>query len=200
MKRITVLLSFVVFCALWTHADGLAQTMYVTDRLYLSLRSEPDAELPAITLLPSDTEVEVLSSEGQWAQVKLLDGRSGWVMKRFLDEDAPKSVVIEELKQKITKKDVMLEKLQAQTASLKDRSSEQPRTGADEDVLKRKIADLKNQIVRQRRQVEARTKQQTLEKLKNAYLIGIIALFVGLLVGYFLGKPRKRRQTFTPYL
>jgi hypothetical protein len=36
--------------------------------------------------------------------------------------------------------------------------------------------------------------------LKNAYMIGIIALFVGLLVGYFLGKPRKRRQTFSPYL
>ncbi len=200
MKRTTVLLSVVVFLALWTHANGLAQTMYVTDRLHLSLRSEPDAELPAITLLPSDTEVEVLSTEGQWAQVRLPDGRSGWVMKRFLVEDLPKSVIIEQLKQKIAKKDVILEKLQAEMASLKERSSERATTGGNQDVLKRKIADLKNQILRQRRQVETRTKQQTLERLKNSYMIGIIALFVGLLVGYFLGKPRKRRQTFSPYL
>ena len=200
MKRIIILLSVVVLFVLWTRTNGFAQTMYVTDRLYLSLRSEPDPELPAITLLPSDTEVEVLSTEGQWAQVKLSDGRTGWVMKRFLVEDVPKSVMIEELQQKIATKDVILEKLETEMASLKERSSEQTATGANEDALKRKIADLKNQILRQRRQVEARTKQQTLERLKNAYLIGIIALFVGLLVGYFLGRPRKRRQTFSPYL
>jgi SH3 domain protein len=200
MKKMGLSLLIVVSCLFWAQASGLAQTMYVTDRLYLSLRSEPDAELPTITLLPSDTEIEVLSTEGQWAQVKLLDGRSGWVMKRFLVEDVPKSVIIEQLKQQIAKKDVLLEKLQAEMASLKERSPEQATTGANEDVLKRKIADLKNQILRQRRQVEARTKQQTLERLKNAYMIGIIALFVGLLVGYFLGKPRKRRQTFSPYL
>lgn len=200
MKRIIILLSVVVLFVLWTRENGFAQTMYVTDRLYLSLRSEPDPELPAITLLPSDTEVEVLSTEGQWAQVKLSDGRTGWVMKRFLVEDVPKSVMIEELQQKIATKDVILEKLETEMASLKERSSEQTATGANEDALKRKIADLKNQILRQRRQVEARTKQQTLERLKNAYMIGIIALFVGLLVGYFLGKPRKRRQTFSPYL
>jgi SH3 domain protein len=200
MKKMGLSLLIVVSCLFWTQANGLAETMYVTDRLYLSLRSEPDAELPTITLLPSDTEIEVLSTEGQWAQVRLLDGGSGWVMKRFLVEDVPKSVIIEQLKQTIAKKDVLLEKLQAEMASLKERSPEQATTGANEDVLKRKIADLKNQILQQRRQVEARTKQQTLERLKNAYMIGIIALFVGLLVGYFLGKPRKRRQTFSPYL
>ena len=39
---------------------GLAETMYVTDRLYLSLRNAPDPEQRPLALLPSDTKVDVL--------------------------------------------------------------------------------------------------------------------------------------------
>ncbi|NIU38405.1 SH3 domain-containing protein, partial [Candidatus Bathyarchaeota archaeon] len=43
-------------------------------------------------LLPSDTRVEVLETEGKWAKVTAENGRTGWVMQRYLVKDVPKSV------------------------------------------------------------------------------------------------------------
>jgi SH3 domain protein len=200
MKRMGLFFFIVVSWLSWAHTDGLAETMYVTDRLYLSLRQAPDPDLPALTLLPSDTEVDVLATQGQWAQVKLTDGRSGWVMKRFLVNKVPKSTIIEELEQKIANKEAMLEKLESEIASLKERLSESGTLRASEAALKNKIASLRNELLQQKNQVEVSTKQQTVEKLRDVYLTGIVALFAGLFVGYFVWRPRKKRQTFSPYL
>jgi SH3 domain protein len=80
---------------------GLTETMYVSDRLSLSLRSAPDLERPALELISSDTKVDVLETQGKWARVRLEDGRTGWVIKRFLVKNVPKSLVIEHLKRQI---------------------------------------------------------------------------------------------------
>ncbi|NIS60217.1 MAG: TIGR04211 family SH3 domain-containing protein, partial [Proteobacteria bacterium] len=117
-----------LFCILFGFIFGqgisLAETMYVTDRLYLSLRSVADPEDPAIALLPSDTKVEVLETEKDWAKVRLEDGRTGWVMKRFLVEDLPKSSIIGDLKREVDSRDVILERLQAENASLRKEISD----------------------------------------------------------------------------
>jgi len=200
MKKMGLFLLIVVSWLFWPHTNGLAETMYVTDRLYLSLRHAPDQELPALTLLPSDTKVEVLATQGQWAQVTLTDGQSGWVMKRFLVNEVPKSTIIEELEQKMANKEAMLEKLESEIVSLKERLSEGGMERASEAALKKKIASLRNEILQQKNQAEVSTKQETVEKLKDVYMTGIIALFAGLFVGYFVWKPRKKRQTFSPHL
>lgn len=64
---------------LYTGTIGHAETMYVSDRLYLSLRNAPDPGQLALDLLSSDTRVDVLETKGKWARVRLEDGRTGWV-------------------------------------------------------------------------------------------------------------------------
>jgi len=196
MKKINWYLFFIVLWLFCGEGHGLAQTMYVTDRLYLSLRSAPDPELPALVLLPSDTKVEVLATEDKWAQVKLEDGRTGWVMKRYLVKDLPKSLVIEELKRQVENRSVILEKLEEENRSIKKGLSDRTIEGAKEDALKKRIETLKAQITRQKKNIELSTREKTVERLKEVYVTGIVALFVGLVIGYLVRKPPKKRQIF----
>ena len=180
MEKKKLYLSFVVLCLLYGQANGLADTMYVADRLYLSLRIAPAPEQPSLALLPSDTKVDVLETEGNWAKVMLEDGRTGWVMKRFLVKDLPKSLIIEQLKGQIENKNISLERLREETAS-----------------LKKEIETLKNQIIQQNTHLEMTTKEDTLKRLKQIYGPVIVALLVGLniacllIIGYLVRRSKR---------
>ena len=178
MKHMKLYLFFVVVCLLPGQANGLAETMYVTDRLHLSLRSTPDPGGPFLMLLPSDTKVEVLETEGKWAKVQLENGRTGWVMKRYLVKDLPKSLLIEQLKGQIEDNKMIPERLRKKNAS-----------------LKKEIDTLKNQIIQQKARLEITTKENTLKRLKEIYVAGIVALLAGLIIGYLvrslIKKPKR---------
>jgi len=102
MKRMAWVVFFLsLMCGLSAQGIAAAETMYVTDQLYLALRDAPDLELPSVAVLSSDTEVEVLERSNDWARVSLADGRTGWVMEKYLVQDVPKSTRIEALQRKI---------------------------------------------------------------------------------------------------
>ena len=69
----------------------LARTMYVTDTFEIVVRSEKDASTGRniIRLLPTATQVEVLDMDDSWATVQLSDGRTGYVLKRYLISRVP---------------------------------------------------------------------------------------------------------------
>lgn len=168
--RSTKLYLFVIgICLLYAKGIGLAETMYVSDRLHLSLRTSPDPEQPALELLSSDTRVDVLETEGKWARVMLKNGRTGWVWKRFLVKDLPKSLIIEQLKEQLENRNISLEGLRQENASLKE-----------------KIENLKDQIIQQNERIETTTKEKTLERLTKTYSPVIVALLVGLNIGCLL--------------
>jgi SH3-like domain-containing protein len=169
MKRTKLSLYFIVFCLLYGQGSGLAETMYVTDRLYLSLRNAPEPEAPSLALLPSDTKVDVLEMEDNWAKVTLKDGRTGWVIKRFLVKELPKSLIIEQLQNQIQNKNISLERLREENASLKE-----------------EIETLRNQIIKQNERIVTTTKENTLGRLKEIYAPVIVVLLVGLNIGCLL--------------
>jgi SH3 domain protein len=169
MKKMTLFLYLILICLLYGQGNVLAETMYVTDRLQLSLRKSPDTGQPPVGLLPSDTKVEVLETEGKWAHVNLEDGRTGWVMKRYLVKDVPKPLIIEQLKGQIEESKALPERLRNENAS-----------------LKKEIDDLRNQVIQQKTRLEVTAKENTLKRLKEIYVTGIVALIAGLVVGYLL--------------
>ena len=193
MKQMKLCLYLIAFFLLYGQGNGLAKTMYVTDRLYLSLRSAPDPEQPAMALLPSDTKVEVLGIENDWAEVSLEDGRKGWVMKRFLVKNLPKSLAIEELKAEIENKNTLLERLREENASLKRETPDPTMVEAKQSALKKKIETLKNQISEQTKRLEMTAKENAVERLKAVYVTGMVALLVGLIIGYLVRRPKKKR-------
>ena len=143
LRRIRWCLVFLNLCLLWGVGQGATETMYVTDQLYLSLREGPDEAQPASIHIPSDTKVEVLETENDWAKVALPDGRTGWVMKKYLVDDVPKSVVIEGLKEQIQNQSLTIDDLRGQITEMSRLVDELQGQVEKKSLL---IADLEGQI------------------------------------------------------
>jgi SH3 domain protein len=177
MKKTRLYLIVVVLCLVFLLGKGLAETMYVTDRLYLSLRKGPGLGEPSLGLLESDTKVDVLETKGNWARITTENGRTGWVMKRYLVNDLPKSLVIKQLEEQIGKKDEVPEMLKKENVS-----------------LKQKIKGLEDEIIEKTRHIETTGKESTLKRLKEIYATGILAFIGGAVIGWLARRPKKPRR------
>lgn len=92
MRSIVRVLVFVVFMpqAAW------AQTAYVTDNLQLGLHRAADTSDRAFRTLESGQELEILSQDRYYAQVKLPDGTVGYVKAAYLVDEKPAALVVAE--------------------------------------------------------------------------------------------------------
>jgi SH3 domain protein len=74
-----------------------AETMYVTDVLKLRLRSEKGSDQNILGLVISGQVVDVIQIEDKWAQVRLPDGKEGWVLTRYLTPRKTNAIILENL-------------------------------------------------------------------------------------------------------
>jgi SH3 domain protein len=200
MKRVTWSLFSIILFLFCFQGIGVAETMYVTDQLYLGLRNSPDPEEPSLELLTSTTKVEVLQTEAGWAEVMLEDGKTGWVQKKFLVRTLHSSMINEELKTQVEEKTLMLEGLQQENASLKKEIADLPdQEGleAERTALKREIETLKGKIIDQNESLEMaeeKFKEKYVpENRKILYGTGILALIAGIIMGFLLRRPNRNR-------
>jgi SH3 domain protein len=124
MKRTQWYVFLIVICSFYLHGNGLAETLYITDRLYLSLRDAPEVEQPSVAVLRSDTKVELLETQDDWAKVELEDGRTGWVMKKYLVRDLPRSLILDQLREEVKNKSLTIEDFQGQIKNMSLRIEE----------------------------------------------------------------------------
>jgi len=73
-----------------------AQTAYVTDNLRLGLHQAADTSDRAFRSLDSGQELEVLSRDRNYAQVRLPDGTEGYVKVAYLVDDKPAKLIVAE--------------------------------------------------------------------------------------------------------
>ena len=71
---------------------AVASSAHITDRLLAGLYASANNQQKPIQLLASGTPVELLANKGDFVKVQLVDGKTGWVEKRFLSEDTPAKV------------------------------------------------------------------------------------------------------------
>jgi SH3 domain protein len=73
---------------------------YITDsvdiplRLTNSIQSKPSNLL---RLLPSDTQLKLLSTDSGWTKVEIGDGTIGWVVSRYITTKTPAKVALKEV-------------------------------------------------------------------------------------------------------
>lgn len=79
-------------------AVGQAQTAYVTDNLRLGIHQAADTSDRAFRMLESGQEVEILSRNRNYAQVRLPDGSTGYVKAAYLVEDKPAKLIVNEIR------------------------------------------------------------------------------------------------------
>ncbi len=98
MKLSIVKLFLCVICLLLFCGSVAAETKYVREIVYVTLREAPGLKKKIITNLPSGQELEILEAGKEWTQVKIANGTSGWVLSRYVTSKRPSSYFVNRLK------------------------------------------------------------------------------------------------------
>lgn len=98
MPRHSAMVVFIlaVFCN-----AAFCETRYVSDVMYVFLRSGPGDQNSTAGTVKSDDPLEVLSESDDFLHVRTETGETGYIKKRYTTSATPDAIVIERLKKKI---------------------------------------------------------------------------------------------------
>jgi hypothetical protein len=82
-------------------ARGVADTAYVSDELVLGVYADPNNQGQRLATLHSGTRVDTLVQSGEFTQVRLNDGTTGWVKSAFLTSKEPAVVRVKQLEEEL---------------------------------------------------------------------------------------------------
>ncbi len=84
---------------------ALAETMYVTDQLVITVRQGTSSQHAIIKTVKTDTPLEVLEHvEGdKYAKVRLQGGEEGYVLVQYLSSNIPKTHIVSRLEKEVEK-------------------------------------------------------------------------------------------------
>ena len=87
-------------CLTFFSAVGFAETMYISDKLKVTVRSGPSTEYKILDIGESGDRVELLEAGEDWSLVKLANGREGYVTSRYLVNGPTYAIRYEQLQTK----------------------------------------------------------------------------------------------------
>jgi SH3-like domain-containing protein len=76
-------------------------TAYVSDELVLNVYAEENNQGQRLATLHSGASVDTLSVNGDYTQVRLSDGTTGWVKSAFLTAKEPASIRVKQLEEEL---------------------------------------------------------------------------------------------------
>ncbi len=132
-----------------------AETRYVSDQLYITLRSGKSQQHQIIKTLKTDTPLEILGdSDGKYVKARTRDGKTGYVLKQYLTEKKPKYMIINRLKreketaeQKIETLKTRIDKLENKLTSQKGEYREKlEKLGEKNNALGNQLAASRNEL------------------------------------------------------
>lgn len=115
-------------------ASGRAATAYVTDELVLNVYSEQNQQGQRLATLHSGANVETLATSGDYTQVRLGDGVTGWVKSTFLTTNVPATVRVKQLEEE-------LDRSRATTPALAEAAAR-----SEVDRLQQELAEKQSQL------------------------------------------------------
>ncbi|MCF8044956.1 MAG: TIGR04211 family SH3 domain-containing protein [Desulfarculaceae bacterium] len=185
-------------------AGGLshAEQMYVKGITRITMRSEPGVRHSILAMLESGTRLEMLLEKSDWSKVRLSDGREGWVLTRFVTEEKPEILLVQDLKEKNKRLSDRVERLKSENARYQETNAKLNEIETKYKELKEKSenflslekkheqmkADFQKQKERNKK-LEERLDGQVLHGLTG----GAAVLFIGILLG--LGSRKKRKSS-----
>lgn len=70
-------------------ASAYAETTFITDKIVVDIFADKFQRGIAIKSLPSGTVVEVVQTDGDFAKVRTIDNKEGWLHSKFLTTEKP---------------------------------------------------------------------------------------------------------------
>ena len=181
---------------------GYAKDIYVTGVTKITMRTGPGTEHKIVAMLTSGTKLGVVEYNEDWSEVKTLDGKDGWVLTRFLTEEVPKALVVEQLKVENARLESELAQAREKLSALKTRNNVLTEIEAKYKQLKDASANYLKLDAEHKALLEQSKAQeeriQSLEKsmhseIKLGLLSGAGVFIVGLIFG--LSTRKKKRHS-----
>ena len=121
MKFYVKTLGIVGICLFLLSTTVPAETKhYINDSMKITMRTGPATDRKIIALLSVGQEVEVLKAENEWTLVRLLNGKEGWVISRFITDQTPESIQLEALRKNHSALQTKAASLMEENKALKD--------------------------------------------------------------------------------
>jgi SH3 domain protein len=172
--------------------EKVIAVVYVTDKLVLGMKDNPEGAGKNIKLLRSGMRLEVLKREGAFNKVRTEEGLVGWAKSNFMVTDKPAILVVADLKKEnkalrkeidAIKKDGVATKTETKTVVVEKIVSD--------DAVKQRVMDLeasleeaRNQLAEKEAQLEeAQPGLVSTEGTGISFIVVLIALLLGLGIG-----------------
>jgi uncharacterized protein YgiM (DUF1202 family) len=168
---------------------GARAAAYVSDELVLNVYSELNQQGERLATLHSGATVETLGTSGDFTQVRLADGTTGWVKSSYLTAHEPASVRVRRLEEE-------LDRMRATTPALAEAAAR-----SEVERLQRELAAKQGELDAEREQrtppAAARSARQSLRSVGTGVLAcaALAAAALGFWLGYFT-LARRIRQKF----
>jgi SH3 domain protein len=177
--------------------DLHAKTMYVRNRMMISVRATPDEASQIIGTSATNDPVEVIEEGGGWSHIKTKKGKEGWVPTRYLTPQMPAMVSAQQCEEQI-------KALQEENRKLQELASKKPEPvpaavqqgtapaqvpGADCASLQKQYEKLQKdyKVLTDKNSalVEENSRLKTSENLTFT-VIGGVFIIIGIIVGLLL--------------
>ena len=221
MAQTLWLFALTLLLTLWIPGTGnTADTLYVSDTtLEANLRSGTSQDNRIIGMLRPGTKVTLTSEQDGWAKVTLEDGRTGWILRRYLSERPPWRETAERLQkeneQLRTKLNTvrtdyqrMMQKSTELQKQMDSQQSELLSAQSDYEELKKSSTNYLNlKMAYENLQNEARQTKAKLDELEKGYgklktsralrwfLSGAGVLILGWIIGSSMARVKRRRSS-----
>jgi len=187
------------------------------------MRTGPSIENKIIAMLSTGTKLMVVEEKGDWILVKTSTDREGWILKRYASVEVSKKILIEQLRNKYqdTSKLLEIETEKALTFEKKNmelrkalNSSEKKFEKVNKDYLKlvdesKDFLDLKKEYTTNLTNLRKATSELTKLRKENEelrtstnviwFLSGAAVVIVSWLIGYVMGKIKRRSRSHSLY-
>ncbi len=202
IKKACQFLLVLLFWLVWFTGISFSEDMYVASVTEISLRTGPTVENKIIAMLKTGARLEIIEYKTDWSQVRTADGKSGWVLSRFITQKKPEILLLDELKEKnqsllskITQLEEEKKSLTVKISTLlaiEDKYKKLQQDSADFLKLDEKFNEMIQQNEAQKALIEKLEGNMDSES-KLWFLIGPGVFIVGLFFG--LSTRKKRRSS-----
>lgn len=190
-----IIVCFVLFLVFPLHAKDI----YVTGVTYITMRTGPGTDHKIVSMLKSGTRLEIIEYNQDWTQAKTQDGKSGWVLSRFLTEEIPGALVVDKLRDKNTELMEKLEEVSQENTRLVNENKSLTEIKEKYNKLKQESADFLK-LDKEHKQItqlyEAQKKQivELESGLNNEKKLWFLSGAGVLIVGLFLGLSMRKKK------
>jgi SH3 domain protein len=216
MMRFVYFLLCFTFCI--PHA--LATKMYVGELKSITVRTGQGTSHKIIAMIKSGQPVEVLEKGENWSKIGLPNGKTGWVLTRFLTSATPNKLLLEDLSTKYDALKIQADQLskdnqkhlaenQKLKTDLNQSQSSLKRLNLSYNALRKESAEFlslqknykqtSSELVKQREKAEKLERE--LSKIKfnqniRWFLAGAGVLLVGFVIGFSVRRQRRKPSLY----